>query len=72
MRDAIREITEEYDCVRGMHGFYLNQVDREISFEVETAFEDDGAERICETLTERIAREYPGHKVSVRANHYCE
>lgn len=72
MRETIRNITTAYSTVKGMHGFYFDKVDREISFELETGFETADPSALWEELTNRIMQEYPDCKVHFRVSHSFE
>ena len=69
MRETIRRIAEENSSVRGMHGFYLDRVDKVISFEVETDFGIPDKSSIRDALAQRVLQEYPEYSVSLQVNH---
>ena len=72
MRESVRRIAEEDRLIRSIHGFYLDKVDRTISFEAEIDFETENADMIRENLTRRIQEKYPGYEVSIKMNRNIE
>ena len=72
MRESVRRIAEEDRLIRSIHGFYLDKVDRTISFEAEIDFETENADMIRENLTRRIQEKYPGYDVSIKMNRNIE
>ena len=69
MRENVRQLAEENEAVRSMHGFYLDKVDMVISFEAEIDFGAGDSNAIRRDLIERIGNVYPGYAVNVKVNH---
>lgn len=72
MREQIQNITKAYGTIKGMHGFYFDKVDREISFEVETDFDCSENSVLFEKLTNRVLQDYPNCKINLRISRSCE
>jgi len=54
VRESVRKLAEQNPSVRAVHGFYLDKVDKVISFEAETDFNSGDEDLICQDLLQRI------------------
>ena len=69
VRESVRKLAEQNPSVRAVHGFYLDKVDKVISFEAETDFNSGDKDLICQDLLQRIGSEYPDYDINVTINH---
>lgn len=69
MRETVRKTVMEDPAVITMHGFYLNKVDKTISFEVETEFESGDSTLIHDRLIRRLQQKYPGYGIDLKVRH---
>lgn len=69
VRESVRKLAEQNPNVRAVHGFYLDNVDKVISFEAETDFNSGDEDLICQDLLQRVGSEYPDYDINVTINH---
>lgn len=69
MREAVRKTVMEDPAVITMHGFYLNKVDKTISFEVETEFESGDSTLIRDRLIRRLQENHQGYIIDLKIRH---
>ena len=64
-------MTEE-KSVRAMNGFYLNKIDKVISFEVEIDFDSEKRSVIEDRIVAKVYKAYPEYGVDVKVKYYLE
>lgn len=69
MRQSIRKITEKYEHVLQMHGFYLDEVDKAIRFDIVVSFDADDENAIRDSIRKETEELYPGYEVSIIIDH---
>lgn len=69
MRETVRKTVMEDPAVITMHGFYLNEMDKSISFEIETEFESGDSTLIRDRLIRRLKENYPGYIIDLKVRH---
>ena len=69
MRESIRKIAEENRTIRGVHGFYLDRVDKTISFDAEVDFDSIDRMAIRDSLIQRVQEQYPGYEIHLNIHH---
>lgn len=65
IQNSVRSITESIPEIRGMHGFYLDKVDKEIKFDIVTGFDVRNSVAIRDEVEARVYEVYPDYDVSV-------
>lgn len=69
MRESVRKIAMEDQAVINMHGFYLNKMDKTISFEVETEFESGDSALIRDRLIRRLQEKHSEYDIDLKVRH---
>lgn len=72
MRDTVRSISMEDPDVSGIHGFYLNKVDKTISFEAETGFDVRDRKQVQSRLLKCVQDRYPGYTVDLKLRYFID
>jgi cation diffusion facilitator family transporter len=67
IRETIRKMAAENSNVIGIHGFYIDKVDRDIKFHVVTDYGCGDARAAARELKERIGKVYPDYNIRVLA-----
>lgn len=62
IRDAIKKEVLSHSTVKQMHGFYLNQETKTISFDVIIDFNDKNAQKVISEIHDNIANQFPDYK----------
>ncbi len=65
IREKIDKIVDSYPTVVQIHGFYINQKDKEINFDVIVDFSDSQREKTLEEIHEKVQSEFPDYKVNI-------
>ena len=65
MREKINKIVHKYPTVIQIHGFYINQNEKEISFDIIIDFSDKNREETLKKIYEKIHRKYPDYKINI-------
>ena len=65
IRENISKIVHSYETVIQMHGFYINEKDKTINFDVIIDFSDKERDQTFKKICERIKKEYPEYKIDV-------
>ncbi len=65
MREKINKIIHKYPTVLQIHGFYINQKEKEISFDIIIDFSDRKREETLKNLHDKIQKEYPDYKINI-------
>ena len=65
MRDKINKIIKKYPTVLQIHGFYINQKEKEINFDIIIDFSDKNREETLKNLREKIEKDYPDYKINI-------
>ncbi len=69
VRENIAGIVSEFSEVISMHGFYIDQADRAIRFDVVTDFDVRDRSELAERIRERVAKEYPEQEIEVNVDY---
>ena len=69
MRREIKAITEKHEHVLQMHGFYVDEVDRTIRFDVVVSFDAPDENALAENIRKETMERYPGYDVSIIIDH---
>ena len=72
MRRSVKDIVTEEKSVRAMNGFYLNKIDKVISFEVEIDFDSEKRSVIEDRIVAKVYKAYPEYGVDVKVKYYLE
>ena len=62
IRDAIKKEVLSHPTVKQMHGFYLDQETKTISFDVIIDFNDKNAQKVISEIHDNIANQFPDYK----------
>ncbi|MBP5092400.1 MAG: cation transporter [Bacilli bacterium] len=65
IKKAINKILEEYPTVMQLHGFYVNDDEMVISFDIVVSFEDKNPDHVRDEIKAKIERLYPKYKTSI-------
>lgn len=65
IQDSVRKAAESIPEVRSMHGFYLDKVDKEIKFEIETSFDVKNTAALRDALAAKVYELYPDYDISI-------
>lgn len=65
IREKISKIVHSYETVIQMHGFYLNDKDKTISFDVIIDFSDKQRDETFKKISEHIQREFQDYKINI-------
>lgn len=65
IRDQVRKIVLSYEHVKAMHGFYLNQKDKVMRFDVVISFDADDRYVLYEEVTKAVKEAFPDYDLSV-------
>ena len=65
MREVISKIIQKYPTVIQLHGFYINQKTKEISFDIIIDFSDENRDETYKSLYEKVQKKYPDYKVNI-------
>lgn len=65
IRSAVREEVEKYPQILQVHGFYMDQEQKIVSFDVIFDFQEAEPKKISEELRLAISERYPGYQVIV-------
>ena len=65
MRKTVTEITAKHDGVVQVHGFYLDEVDKAIKFDIVVSFDTKNKEALRDTIMKETEERYPGYEVSI-------
>lgn len=65
MRKSIEDIISEYNNVLQLHGFYLDKIDKTISFDIILDFEDNNRLQTYKEIHEKIQKLYPEYKIII-------
>jgi len=52
-----------------VHGFYLDRVDKTISFDAEVDFDSIDRMAIRDSLIQRVQEQYPGYEIHLNIHH---
>ncbi|MBR4754279.1 MAG: cation transporter [Lachnospiraceae bacterium] len=61
--DQVTDILRDFPEVLQMHGFYIDEVDKDIRFDVIMSFETKGKGKILKAIQEKLLEKYPGYSV---------
>ena len=62
IRDAIKKEVLSHPTIKQMHGFYLDQETKTISFDVIIDFNDKNAQKVISEIHDNIANQFPDYK----------
>ena len=65
MLSTIRRIAGRHESVEGAYGFYLDKVDKTISFEVMVDYDVHDIEALREEIREEVRKSYPEYRVDI-------
>ena len=65
IHNNIRKIVLSYDYVIQMHGFFINEKDKKIRFDVVIDFECENREKLKNDITEKILNNYPDFDIKI-------
>ena len=65
MLSTIRRIARGHESVEGAYGFYLDKVDKTISFEVMVDYDVHDIEALREEIREEVRKSYPEYRVDI-------
>lgn len=65
VQESIRKLTEEYPEIIGMHGFYMDKVDKEIKFDIVTGFDFKDTRTLRHEIRDKVRELYPDYAIRV-------
>ena len=65
IQDSVREITESRPEIMGMHGFYLDKIDKEIKFDIVTDYDIINSDALRDEVAARVNDLYPDYDVTI-------
>jgi len=65
IREKISKIVHSYETVIQMHGFYINEKDKMINFDVIIDFADKERDETFKKIHEQIQKEFPDYKLNI-------
>lgn len=65
MRDNINKMVHKFPTVVQLHGFYINQGEKEINFDIIIDFSDKNREETLKKIYEKIQKKYPDYKLNI-------
>lgn len=65
IHSSVLEAAGKFPYIKDVYGFYIDYVDKEISFEVELSFDAKNIKTLREELTREISAANPGYSVSI-------
>lgn len=65
MLSTIRRIAGRHESVEGAYGFYLDKVDKTISFEVMVDYDIHDIEALREEIREEVRKSYPEYRIDI-------
>ena len=65
IREKISKIVHSYETVIQMHGFYINESDKTISFDIIIDFSDKEREKTFKNIYNKVKKEYPDYKLNI-------
>ena len=68
IKDAVLRILRNYNNVKQMHGFYVDEDNREISFDLVFDFKEENVLGRIREIKKSVIGEYPGYKVYIIAD----
>ena len=65
VEDSIRNLLKDNKSIIGIHGFYLDKIDKEIKFDVVTDFDVKDSKTLCESIRDKVKRAYPAYNIGI-------
>ncbi len=65
VRDKVAQIVKAEPYVLEMHGFYLDQVEKTIRFDVVVSFDAESRKQLYQNIYEKVHREYPEYTLQI-------
>ena len=65
IREKISKIVHSFETVIQMHGFYINEKEKTINFDVIIDFADKQREDTFKSINEKIQKEFPDYKLNI-------
>ena len=63
MKAAVEKIATEYATLKQVHGFYVDDDAKMLSFDMVFEFSEEDSEKIAKEICEKVKKLYPGYKV---------
>ncbi len=68
MREEMRELVFSFDNVKQMHGFYLNEKEKTIRFDLVIGFDEKNRQGLYERIYRAVCEKYPSYSVTIVAD----
>lgn len=68
MKEAVVKILKDFESVKQMHGFYVDEEAREISFDLVFDFKEEKVLDKIREIRKLVVKKYPGYKVYIIAD----
>lgn len=65
IQDSVRKIAESYPEIKGMHGFYIDKVDKEIKFDLVTDYDVRNSAALRDEVEASVCGMYPEYDVRI-------
>ena len=65
MKKNIRNILKDYKNILQMHGFYVDEDYKIISFDLIFSFDEETPEKCVNEITNKLNKEYPTYKINI-------
>lgn len=65
MREHINKLVHRYPTVIQIHGFYINQAEKEINFDIIIDFSDKNREETLKKIHDKIQKKYPDYNINI-------
>ena len=65
IKAKVQEILKDYPTVMQLHGYYVSEEEKMVSFDLVISFDEKDPERVVAEVKEKISSLYPGYKFSV-------
>ena len=69
MRSNIQALAEKYEHVLQMHGFYLDEIDKVIKFDIVVSFDASDNKAVRDAIRDEVKALYPGYSVDITIDH---
>ncbi len=66
LKEKIEDITKEYDEILGMHGFYINEQIKRMSFDIVIDFKCKNPEAVKNEIKKKLKEKYPEYRTHVQ------
>ena len=66
--NEIHEIVFKHEGILQMHGFYFDEQDKMIRFDIVMDFKVPDREKVCQEIYDEVQKKYPGYDISINVD----